>query len=180
MKINFSRKLVFGIATINVILVGALFYWLIFRENPVEGMNLRCNTKILESNLIGQSLPKYEFVNREGADVYRDLMQGKVLIVVFLTHCQACLAEFDLLERHYSELSSEFKIVAITSESGKVVEQFEYKPGFPIYLDVQGSLMLKERVACTPTLLFLENGIVRKVKIGKTDNYKDLMEDFQL
>jgi hypothetical protein len=39
--------------------------------------------------------------------------------------------------------------------------------------------MLKERVACTPTLLFLENGIVRKVKIGKTDNYKDLMEGFQ-
>ena len=182
MKINYSKKLVFGIAVVNFILLGVFYYWFVFQKRPAEQMDLRCNTKILESNLIGQPLPAYEFVNSEGIDAYRNLTQGKVLIVVFLAHCDACLEEFDFLEHHYGELKSEFKIVAVTSESGKAVEQFieERKYSFPIYLDVRGSLMLQEGVVCTPTLLFLENGTVRHVRIGKTDNYKDLTEGFQL
>ena len=143
-------------------------------------MNLKCNTKILESNLIGNPLPAYEFVNSEGKNEYEGLTQGKVLIVVFLTHCDACLTEFDFLQNHYNETNSDFKIVAITSESNKIVEKFNKvrKLNFPIYSDVQGSLMLKMRVSCTPTLLFLENGIVRKLKIGITTDYKDILEGF--
>ena len=182
MKINYSKKLLVAFAVVNFILVGVLYYWFIFQRYNAEEMDLRCNTKILESNLIGQLLPKYEFVNSEGTDIYQGLTQGKVLIVVFLTNCQACLSEFDFLERHYSEISSEIKIAAITAESSGVVEQFvdARKLSFPTYLDVRGGLMLKTRVACTPTMLFLENGIVRKVKVGKINNYKDLMEGFKL
>lgn len=131
--------------------------------------------------MVGQSFPKYEFANLDGTDMYQGLTQGKVLIIVFLTSCQACLEEFDLLENHYSKISSKIKIAAITSESNGIVEQFadEHRLSFPIYVDTKGSLMLKTRVACTPTLFFLENGIVQKIKIGKTDG-KEIMEGFQL
>lgn len=80
-----------------------------------------------------------------------------------------------------NENAPDFKIAAITSESKRIVEQFnaERRLKFPVYLDVQGSLMLKKRVSCTPTLLFLEDGIVKKIKVGITESYKDLMEDFQ-
>lgn len=180
MKFNHTKKVIFGIAAINILILGTFFYWFIFQRNPAWDMDLRCNTKVLEKNLVGRSLPDYEFVNLDGKDIYPDLMNGKVLIVVFLTDCQACLAEFDFLESHFSQLSSELKIVAITSESKEIVKQFvdEHKTSFPVYLDSQGGLMLKERVACTPTLFFLENGIVQKIKIGKTNNYKDLAEVF--
>ena len=112
--------------------------------------------------------------------MFEKLTQGKVVLVVFLTHCQACIKEFEFLHNHYDETKSEFKIAAVTSESGKVVERFANKSNFnfPLYLDVEGSLMLKTRVACTPTMLFLENGIVRKIKIGNTENYNELTEAF--
>lgn len=180
MNISYSKKLVIGIAAINVVLLAAFFYWFVFQKTSAEEMNLRCNTRILESSLIGRTLPEYEFLSRNGNNEYANLIQGKVLIVVFLTHCQACLTEFDFLQNHYDEIGSEFKIVAITSETEKIVEKFNNvrQLGFPIYLDVQGSLMLKTRVACTPTLLFVENGIVRKVKIGNTTDYKEITEGF--
>lgn len=180
MKISYSRNLILGIAAVNVVLIAGLFYRFAFQKTSVEEINLRCNTKILESSLIGQPLPKYKFEDRRGNEVYENLTQGKVLMVVFLTHCQACINEFEFLQNNYAETDSEFKIAAVTSESGRVVEQLmdEHKFNFPIYLDVEGSLMLKMRVSCTPTLLFLQNGIVQKIKIGNTENYQDIMEGF--
>lgn len=165
-----------------MIAVGTLFYWFVFREDPVKAMNLRCNIKALESNLIGRPLPKYEFVDQDGKDGYQNLTRGKMLVVVFLTRCGACRTEFDFLESHYDKLSSKFGIAAVTSESGQSVEKFneERKMFFPVYSDVQGGLMIKEQVSCTPTLLFLEDGIVRNVRVGVTENYEDLMEGFQL
>lgn len=181
MASNYSTKLVAGIAALNLILVGALFYWFAFRGNPANEIDQRCNTKILESELLGQPLPKYQFADRDGADVYQNLTRGKILIVVFLTHCPACVAEFKMLEQHSAEIGANFKVVAITSESGGIVEQFmdTRKPAFPVYLDVRGSLMLEARVSCTPTLLFLDDGIVQKIKIGKADNYEEIVEGFQ-
>ena len=179
---NYSTKLVAGIAVLNLILVGALFYWFAVRGTPADELvDQRCNTKLLESELLGQPLPKYQFADRQGADAYQRLTHGKVLIIVFLTHCPACLAEFKLLEQHAAEIAPAFKVVAITSESGGIVEQFmdARKLSFPVYLDVRGSLMLEARVSCTPTLLFLNDGIVRRVKIGKADNYEEIMEGFQ-
>ena len=172
--------MIFSIAAVNVVLITGLFYWFAFQKTSAEEMNLRCNTKILESNLIGQPLPKYKFADRNGTEVYENLTQGKVLIVIFLTHCQACMKEFEFLQNHYAEADSEFKIAAVTSESGKVVEQLmdERKFNFPVYLDVEGSLMLKMRVSCPPTFLFLQNGIVQKIKIGNTENYQDILEGF--
>lgn len=182
MGINFSKKLVFGAAVINIILVGGLFYWLFLSSIPTEDLDRLCNTKLLESNLVGQSLPEYEFVSRDGANVYNDLTQGKVLLIVFLTHCEACMKEFDFLARNYSDRNSPFKVVAVTGESGWIVEQFvdTRKPDFPIYLDVRGSLMLKSRVSCTPTMFFMEDGVIRKIKVGLTEDYEDLKEGFQL
>lgn len=144
-------------------------------------MNRLCNLKLLENNLVGQSLPDYEFVNIEGANKYSELTKGRVLLIVFLTTCQACLKEFDVLEQQHNETNSNFKIFAITGESSQIVKNFaeERKLKFPIYLDVKGSLMLKMRVSCTPTMLFLENGIVRGVKVGITENYEKLTEVFK-
>lgn len=180
MKLNYSKKITLGVATLNFIFVGALFYWFYPRANSIEDMNQRCNTKFIENNLVGKKLPDYAFVDKYETDMYQNLTQGKVLIIIFLTHCEACLKEFELLENHYSEINAEIKVVAVTGESARIVEQFldEYKPNFLVYRDTQGGMMLKTQISCTPTLLFLENGIVRKVRVGITNKYQDLTEDF--
>ena len=84
------------------------------------------------------------------------------------------------VERHYDEISSQIKVFAVSGESIGVIEKFvtKRKPVFPIYLDVRGSLILKEGIVCTPTLLFLDNGFVKKIRVGNTQDYKHLLEDF--
>lgn len=182
MKIKFSKKLLFAAALFNFGVVGLLFYIFVFQKTSAEEMNMRCNTEMLESSLVGSTLPEYKFVDGNGIDSYAKLTDGKVLMIVFLTHCQACLTEFDFLKSNFQKSQSDFKIVAVTSESNAVAARFadEHQLGFPIYVDTEGGLMMKTRIVCTPTLIFMKDGKIEKIKIGKTDNYQEILEGFLL
>lgn len=181
MKIAYSNKIIVALAVVNAVIIGNLFYWLVFKDNAENEMNQRCNLKILKENLIDKPLIIKEFININEKDKQTDLTKGKVLLTVFLTNCQACLKEFEILEKHQSLNKSGFNVIAITSESREIVTNFvrERNLKFPIYLDPNGSLALTMKVTCTPTMFFLENGIVRGVKIGLTEDYQSLMEVFE-
>ena len=95
MKILYANKLIVGFAVINFVLVGIVYYIFVFQKSSVEAMNEHCNVKLLEDNLVGNPLPKYEFTDIEKKDVYEILTQGKVLMIVFSSNCDACLDEFE-------------------------------------------------------------------------------------
>jgi len=173
------RKLIVRIAVGNIVLLVAVYYWVLYPSRYVEDADQSCNTAFLEKNLVGKRLPKFEFVDTNSSDVYPKLVEGKVLMIVFNTSCHACMSEFDLIERHYDEIAAHTRVAAVSGEPSESVEQFaeERRPLFPLYVDVRAALMLKSRVACTPTMLFLENGIVRKISVGISKNYRELIEE---
>lgn len=178
MKILSNPKTIVLILSANFIVLVSLFVWFYTSYVRVENPEATCNGEYLSRTLANNPLPNYEFTDLNGNSEYENLIKDKVLLVFLRSDCAACQKEVAFLSEHFTEISSQVRIIGVTTESKKQAESFirNYKLQFPIILDKNGDMMLKARVSCTPTNFIIENGIIKKIKFGFFDNLEQLVK----
>lgn len=178
MKIPSSPKTIIVILSANIIILTSLFIWFYSKSKDAENSNGICNSELLSKTLINKVLPKYEFIDPDGNNQYENMIKGKVLLVMLKSDCPACQKEITLLSEHFTEISNQIRIIGITMENEDQTKSFIKKNNiqFPIIIDKNGDMMLKARVACTPTNFIVENGIIKKITFGKFNTLEEIIE----
>ncbi len=179
MKFLSNFKVIILILAANFVLLLSFFVWTYSKSlSNAENLKEQCNSEFLSNTLVNNFLPKYKFVDFDGRSVYENLTQGKVLLVYLRSDCSSCQKEATLLSKHFAEISNRIKIIGVTLEDKSKVELFikDYNLQFPIIFDKNGDMMLKAKISCTPTNLFIENGIIKKVAVGNFKNAEDIIQ----
>lgn len=135
----------------------------------------------------GRVAPNFEVVDLNGNPFKLSDLKGKpVLLNFWATWCPPCKSELPEFERFFEEYGKQVHIVAInltlSEESKDAVKEFVKKQGltFPIYLDVEGSVVETYLVRYIPTSYFLDkNLVVKDIHIGPL-KFEDMVKKFEV
>lgn len=125
----------------------------------------------------GKPLTGFELRDLQGNDIDLDDYKGRVVLVNFwATWCPPCRKEMPSMQRLKTALAgAPFEILAIdVGESPKQVrryiEEADWKPSFPVLLDIAGDIVDLWQVKAFPTTYVLDaQGQARYVLYGATE-----------
>lgn len=125
------RQLMYGSLAVVVILAAAA-YWVSQRELVVERpqMGGPPPSARKHQNLVGRRLPAFDMVDQNGQRVVTAAMRGKVVVInVWATWCQPCVAELPRIEREiWQRFQPEVAVIAVArEESAAQIRDFTRK-----------------------------------------------------
>jgi len=124
----------------------------------------------------GVRAPNFSLPDLEGKNVSLTDYKGKVVLLnIWATWCDPCVAEMPSMEKLYQELKHEdFELLAVSlDESGaEVVKPFleKHKLGFPVLLDTKGEIKnLYEATGIPESFIIDKDGMIVEKIIGPRD-----------
>jgi peroxiredoxin len=122
------RVLIYGFLA-SLVMLAAVAYWLSQRELVVERPMLGGPppTARKHQNLVGRRLPTFAAVDQNGRRVATAALRGQVVVInVWATWCQPCVAELPRIEREiWQRFQSRVTVIAVArGESDDKIREF--------------------------------------------------------
>ena len=169
-KISFSLLAVllgFGVT------LAALYFW----------RNSGGAQKKPESNLIGGKLPPAN-LSATGGEKFsgEDLLKGKVLIMFLSADCEACNAEIRQMAEMYPQISSQIQVYGINVDPKEKQNALAENKNinFPLLTDEKREFAASLSVKGVPTKFLIEDGIIKKVFLGRFIDKTDARQKLEL
>lgn len=171
-----KRILVGGISAI----LGSVLCFIILNVWSGAGNIKRTSiSKISHKQLLGTNVPPvYHLKNLNGQTFSTDTLQaGKVLLVVFLTTCEICKKDLQMLKAEEPSFSDSISSYAISAEPvGKLLEASSNEAtSLHILHDEKGEMLRAFNITAVPTKILLRNGVVEKIAIGNFRKREDII-----
>ncbi|HEY0047642.1 MAG TPA: TlpA disulfide reductase family protein [Pyrinomonadaceae bacterium] len=150
---------------------GAIFFW---RNNTPRKP---------EANLIGGNLPAANLSTANG-EIFdnKELSKGKVLIMFLSADCTACKAEIQQIAEMYPTISSQIQIYGINvdpkEKQNALAENKDIN--FPVLIDDKREFANSLLVKGVPTKFLIQDGIVKKVFVGRFIDRNDARQKMEL
>lgn len=139
--------------------------------------------KRAEFSLIGEKLPASNLSAASGENFdNQDLRQGKVLIMFLSADCEACKAEIGQMAEMYPQISSQIKVYGINVDPKEKQNALAENKNinFPILTDEKREFANSLAVKGVPTKFLIQDGIIRKVVIGRFIDQTDARQKMEL
>ncbi|MDP4012823.1 MAG: TlpA disulfide reductase family protein [Candidatus Nanoarchaeia archaeon] len=111
------------------------------------------------------------------------LDKGAILLDFWYTSCAPCKELMPAIEEFYNRCKSEgLEVISIVSKSEqKNLDEFLKKKSFPYRLvfDESNTVLENGDIRAAPTLIFLEDGIVKGIKIGGGEKAEEWLKNLE-
>jgi len=126
------------------------------------------------SHTVGTSLPDVRLVDLSGNAIkYNELRQGKVILVLLSSECDACLKEGQFLKSVVDKYPNIRFYSVLIFWSDQSIDHFKDKFPLKLFLDQDSRLRQAFEVKAVPVKLFLEDGVIRKTWIRARFNSRN-------
>jgi hypothetical protein len=161
------KMLLFIVAALFSV-IGAVFGSYYFH---VERAKSKTIAKLYLPDKIGKPFPHTNLVDEFGnAFDHNALLEGRAIIVLLSSECDACLEEGEFLDKFISSHDGIKFYGVVVFGSSKQAPSMREKFPFKLFYDKDSDLRLNLGIKAAPTKLLLENGIIRKVWVGTTNS----------
>jgi peroxiredoxin len=167
----------FGVA-IGLVAAGWLLSRYISARPDTEADDKRGLPQAVISNA-NQMLPPYRLADLNGQEIPTDkLRHGRVLLIYLTTGCAPCTKEAELISRLQQGISLDIHIYGVYIERPAQVATFikEFDLKFPMLIDVDAQLAKSLDVHYFPSKYFIEDGIIKEIWHGMTEDEAKLRQ----
>lgn len=151
---------------------GAIFFW---RNNTARKP---------QADLLGGQLPPAANLSTASGEIFdnKELSKGKVLIMFLSADCTACKAEIQQIAEMYPTISSQIQIYGINvdpkEKQNALAENKDIN--FPVLIDDKREFANSLSVKGVPTKFLVQDGIVKKVFVGRFIDQTDAQQKLEL
>lgn len=169
-------RFLLGLIVLNFVGILTVFFWKISKNQKV---NSRCNIESISKKLIGNPFPKYHYLDADGNEVSPSFDNDDLLVSFIHSSCDACKIQLTAMPNEVSRNAQKLKIIAIAAESPEIVRDYIKRNDlrFPVFINQDQTLVKDLGISCTPTNILIEEGIVKKIKVGKISSIDELLEN---
>lgn len=139
--------------------------------------------KTPESNLIGAKLPPANLSMANGEKFGgEELLKGKVLIMFLSADCEACKAEIRQIAEMYPNISSQIQVYGVNTDPKEKQNALSENKNinFPLLKDEKREFAASLSVKGVPTKFLIQDGIIKKVFVGRFIDPADARRKLEL
>jgi peroxiredoxin len=134
-------------------------------------------------SLIGEKLPASNLATAKG-EIFDNqaLQKGRVLIMFLSADCEACKAEIEQIAEMYPQISPQIQIYGVNVDPKEKQNALAENKNinFPVLTDEKREFADALSVKGVPTKFLIQDGVVKKVFLGRFINQTDAQRKLEL